>query len=106
MSQSLSTLTRAVRAILADPPEPTPESLQSLYALCESLIGPAASAAQRDTAQTLYDRVRIEIERKVGDYATHLRKSNDTDGQVWLVQLQSIWKSFNEKIVGVLLGMV
>lgn len=103
-NSAISTLIRAVRAILADPPEPTPESLQSLYDLCEGLVGSAlpsssSGSAKSNVAQNLYDRLRIEIERKVGEYATVLRKGESNDGEAWLSQLNTIWKSFNEKMV-------
>lgn len=38
VSNSLATLTRSVRAITAVPPERTPESLQTLYGLCEGAL--------------------------------------------------------------------
>ncbi|KAL7008349.1 hypothetical protein EMMF5_002078 [Cystobasidiomycetes sp. EMM_F5] len=103
-NSAISTLIRAVRAILADPPEPTPESLQSLYDLCEGLVGSAlpsssSGSAKSNVAQNLYDRLRIEIERKVGEYATVLRKGESNDGEAWLSQLNTIWKSFNEKML-------
>ncbi|GAA5899821.1 hypothetical protein JCM8208_004573 [Rhodotorula glutinis] len=58
----LATLARAARAILARPPQPTPESLQALYSLTEHVVTKGS-----DPAQQLYDRLRLELERAAGD---------------------------------------
>lgn len=106
-SQSLSTLTRSIRAINANPPQATPESLQALYSLCEGYI--AASAAN---AQTLYDKIRIELERRVGEIKLSLLNSPnvpsqsafDPDGtlsnksQAWLSGLESEWQTFKNQL--------
>ncbi|KDE09586.1 hypothetical protein MVLG_00481 [Microbotryum lychnidis-dioicae p1A1 Lamole] len=56
ISQAIVTLTRAARAILAV--QPTPESLQALYGLCQQVVVGGASYAQE-----LYDRLKLELER-------------------------------------------
>jgi len=94
-TNALQTLIRAVRAILSIPPEPTPESLQGLYSLCEGIVSGSGSVV----AQTLYDRIRIEVERKVGDSASFLRGLDTTDGEAWLGELEWIWKAFNGQMV-------
>ena len=101
---ALQMLIRAVQAILSDPPEPTTESLQALYSLCEGLVGTASTQSQTSVSQTLYDRTRIQIERKVGEYATALSRTvlDSVDGEGWLTQLDTIWHSFNEKMVSIL----
>ena len=79
--QALTTFTRSIRCITANPPQPCPESLQALYSLCEGCV-PAVSTATADSssstdavAQTLYDRIRIELEKKVGDVQRTLTAS-------------------------------
>lgn len=101
VNASLQTLVRAVRAILSTPPEPTSESLQALYALCEGLVGSgnAADAKSRTVSQTLYDRIKIEIERKVGETAVSLRNLDIADGAAWLQTVDTAWKAYTEKIV-------
>ncbi|SCZ89398.1 BZ3500_MvSof-1268-A1-R1_Chr1-1g01155 [Microbotryum saponariae] len=56
ISQAIVTLTRAARAILTV--QPTPESLQALYGLCQQVVVGGASYAQE-----LYDRLKLELER-------------------------------------------
>ncbi|POY71627.1 hypothetical protein BMF94_5320 [Rhodotorula taiwanensis] len=58
-NQAVLSLTRAVRAIQSRPPQPTPDSLQSLFSQCELAV---SSGPQ--TCQLLYDRIRMEIERQ------------------------------------------
>lgn len=53
----------------------------------------------KTTSQTLYDRIKIEIERKVGETATSLRNLDSSDGEVWLQALDTAWKQYTEKIV-------
>ena len=98
-NNSLQTLVRAARAILSTPPEPIPESLQALYGLCEGLVSTTSTVAKAGLAQTLYDRVRIEVERKVGGSGNSLRKMDATEGEAWLTELERTWKAFNEKMV-------
>jgi cullin-4 len=110
INASLQTLVRAVRAILSTPPEPTPESLQALYSLCEGLVasGSSTSSNNNNISQTLYERIKIEIERKVGETATGLRNLDTSDGEAWLQALDTAWKAYTEKLVGVnsLFGLV
>lgn len=99
-TQALSVFTRAVRAITAVPPEPIPESLETLYTLCQGLLsGPGA----QQMGQTLYDRIRIEVERRVGEIARRLRVPiEDTDeaaaSEAWLRRLELEWKRFLEQM--------
>lgn len=103
--QALPVLTRALRAILADPPESTPESLQYLYSLCESLVNRG-----KEHCQTLYDRIRIELERKAGRARSRLADGlaslnissiHDDSGPEleWLQSLESAWKPFLDQLV-------
>lgn len=102
MNASLQTLVRAVRAILSSPPEPTAESLQALYSLCEGLVGSGnpADTRTKTVSQTLFDRIKIEIERKVGETAGSLRSIDNADSESWLQALDTAWKAYTEKIVG------
>jgi cullin-4 len=50
-------------------------------------------------AQTLYDRIRIEVERKVGESGGVLR-GLDAGGEAWLTEVERTWQSFREKMVG------
>ncbi|SCV71431.1 BQ2448_3019 [Microbotryum intermedium] len=59
ISQAIVALTRAARAILTV--QPTPESLQALYGLCQQVVIGGASYAQE-----LYDRLKLELERGSG----------------------------------------
>ncbi|KAK9900398.1 Cullin-domain-containing protein [Cystobasidium minutum MCA 4210] len=101
VNASIQTLVRAVRAILSTPPEPTPESLQALYSLCEGLVGTgnASDAKSKTVSQTLYDRIKIEIERKIGETSVSLRNLDIADGAAWLHALDTAWKAYTEKIL-------
>lgn len=96
LSQSVTTLTRAVRAIQSRPPQATPESLQSLYSLCEGAVagGPA-------TGQILYDRIRLEIERQAGEIKKELLTCDCGTGveEVWMKTLEGEWKAFLEQML-------
>ena len=105
-SQTLATLTRSVRAINANPPAPTPESLQALYSLCEGYI-----SANANNAQTLYDKIRIELERKIGEIKLTLLSSPDlpstsafsqgaaaSNHETWLSLLESEWQTFKNQL--------
>ncbi|GAA5832696.1 hypothetical protein JCM11251_005725 [Rhodosporidiobolus azoricus] len=95
--QAIITLTRAVRAIHSRPPQPTPESLQALYTLCE-----AAVASGSGTSQTLYERVKMEVERAVGDVRRALSRESDAgeDGKEerWLSDFEKEGKTFLQQI--------
>ena len=102
MNQALQTLIRAVRAILSTPPEPIPESLQALYSLCEGLVGMYSGETPKNSAaQTLYDRIRIEVERRIGESGNFLKSLDTADGGAWLAEVQKTWTTFNEKMVSV-----
>jgi len=103
-TQSLTTLTRSVRAIVAYPPQPTPESLQVLYSLCEGYINSTSTSAQ-----TLYDRIRIELERRIGELKLTLSRSPDLPSSLdagetqdakhrWLRLLESEWQAFTTQL--------
>ncbi|GAA5975364.1 hypothetical protein JCM5350_006451 [Sporobolomyces pararoseus] len=93
ISSALVTLTRAVRAIQSRPPQPTPESLQALYTLCE-----AAVASGPSNSQTLYDRIRMEIERQAGEIRRVLLsdQNEETTGkeESWLAGFDKEGKQF------------
>lgn len=96
LSQSVATLSRAVRAIQSRPPQATPESLQSLYSLCEGAV-----AGGSGTGQILYDRIRMEIERQAGDIRRELLKLDMSSGseELWLNSLEGEWKAFLEQML-------
>lgn len=98
-NQAVLTLTRAVRAIQSRPPQPTPESLQTLYGLCE-----AAVAAGPQTCQLLYDRIRMEIERETGELRKILAGSADGmmhEGQEekWMNEFEREGKRFLDQVL-------
>lgn len=110
-SNALATFTRSIRAITSVPPQPTPESFSSLYSLCEGCVPVATSstnAGSGNLAQTLYDRIRIELERKVGEVKRALVKNlppwSEQDGptddaaEVWLQQLNEEWNAFSQQL--------
>lgn len=92
VSTALTTLTRAVRAIQSRPPQPTPESLQSLYTLCEALV-----ASGPTTCQTLYDRIRMEIERQAGEIRRVLVSSSVNDSETMETGREERWLTEFEK---------
>lgn len=135
-NQALATFTRSIRAICAVPPEPTPESFSTLYSLCEGCISRATpssasasvsgasastSSSANSLAQTLYDRIRIELERKVGDIKRTLSYSttnpelasqsqqapdqqqqpkapqNDA-AEAWLKHVNDEWNAFSQQL--------
>ena len=59
----------------------------------------SSSNAKSGLAQTLYDRVRIEVERKSGESGKTLRQLDAADGEAWLGELEKTWKAFNDKMV-------
>ncbi|GAA6006124.1 hypothetical protein JCM11491_002039 [Sporobolomyces phaffii] len=91
IQQAIVTLTRAVRAIQSRPPQPTPESLQALYSLCE-----AAVASGPTNSQTLYDRIRMEIERHAGDIRRALSSASDGEHEeeTWLGEFEREGRRF------------
>lgn len=74
-------------------------------------MGPTRTTdpSRNKTSQTLYDRIKIEVEKKVGESANALMSvsasaldsgaKGGTGGEAWLGQLQSTWKAFTEKMV-------
>lgn len=92
-AQSIATLSRAVRAIQARPPQATPESLQALYALCEGTVGRGSGEG---AGQILYDRIKMEIERQVGDIKREMLKValDEMTEESWLQSLDAEWKGF------------
>lgn len=84
-----------MRAIQSRPPQATPESLQSLYSLCEGAVagGPA-------TGQTLYDRIRMEIERQVGEIRKDLCQGVvGQELELWMAGLETEWKRFLDQML-------
>lgn len=106
-TKALSTLTRAIRAINANPPESTPESLQALCSLSEGYI-----STDPHNAQTLYDKIRLELERRIGEIARILSSSSDlpatsslldkrsqaSSAQNWLMSLDNEWQTFQHQL--------
>lgn len=70
--------------------------MQSLYSLCEGAVAGGSSSGQ-----TLYDRIRMEIERQAGDIKKELLASDCTTGaeEVWLGMLETEWKKFLEQML-------
>ncbi|GAA5939450.1 cullin family protein [Sporobolomyces koalae] len=100
INHAVATLTRAVRAIQARPPQPTPESLQALYTLCEAAVASGAT-----NSQLLYDRIRMEIERQAGEIRKALATMT-TDGSAskgheekWLSEFQLEGQRFLDQML-------
>ncbi|KAK4703819.1 cullin 4, partial [Phenoliferia sp. Uapishka_3] len=95
-TQAIATLSRAVRAIQSRPPQPTPESLEALYSLCEGAVGRGPA-----TGQILYDRIRMEIERNAGEVRRELLAQEAADGEEerWLGLLEGEWKRFLDQVL-------
>ncbi|ORY70774.1 Cullin family-domain-containing protein [Leucosporidium creatinivorum] len=92
LQQSLVTLTRATRAILTT--QPTPESLQALYTLCENAVSNGAA-----TAQTLYDRIRLEVERQTVEVRKELVNAGDESEETWLGRWETTAKRYLEQVL-------
>lgn len=103
-SNALATLTRCVRAINAVPPQPIGDSLQSLCSLCEGYI-----SSKNEHASILYDRIRIEVERRVGEIKHTLLSSSLLPGSSsigavsgnvpeWLALLHEQWLTFENQL--------
>lgn len=88
---SIPILARAVRAILAVPSVPTPESLEALYALCDTVV-----RSGRTGSQTLYDQVKMELERAAG--AVRTRLTAEGDGEGWLAEVGREWNGFEVRL--------
>ncbi|BGP50287.1 hypothetical protein JCM10450v2_006203 [Rhodotorula kratochvilovae] len=95
-STALATLTRAVRAIHARPPQPVPESLQALYTLCE-----AAVASGPHTSQALYDRIRLEVERECAQVRRALAEGDVLDGdeERWIARFEDEGRRFADQML-------
>lgn len=99
VNQAVVNLTRAVRAIQSRPPQPIPDSLQSLFTQCEMAV---ASGPQ--TCQLLYDRIKMETERETGEIRRALVGSGDEplmEGQEehWMEQFQREGKQFLDQVL-------
>ncbi|KAM0790651.1 hypothetical protein ACM66B_004511 [Microbotryomycetes sp. NB124-2] len=96
LNQATTTLTRAARAILTS--TPAPESLQALYTLCEHCVsaGPSYSA-------TLYDKLRLEIERAAGSVRRQLltdqARSAAATSDEWLQLFDSLTKQYTQQVL-------
>ncbi|GAA5869095.1 hypothetical protein JCM8547_008696 [Rhodosporidiobolus lusitaniae] len=96
-SSLIPTLVASVRAIHARPPQPTPESLQALYTLCEAVVASGAA-----TSQLLYDRIRMEIERAAGGCRAALREGGektDEGEERWLGEVEKEGRGYLEKML-------
>ncbi|GAA6062544.1 hypothetical protein JCM10212_004310 [Sporobolomyces blumeae] len=97
VNHAILTLTRAMRAIQSRPPQPTPESLQALYTLCE-----AAVASGPTNSQLLYDRIRMEIERQAGDIRRSLARASDGGTgteERWLAEFEKEGSAFLQQML-------
>lgn len=90
---------RALRTIYACPAGQQPDvglstSLQSLYLAVEGTVVLAAQG------QDLYERVKMELERAVGEVARSLSAgASDGDEPSWLRRLDEAWVSWCDKTV-------
>ncbi|BGP18529.1 hypothetical protein JCM10213_002958 [Rhodosporidiobolus nylandii] len=92
VSQATTTLTRAARAILSRPPQRTPEGLAALYTLCEAIV-----ASGPEGSEELYGRVRMEVERAVGEVRRSLTEGEE--GESWLKALEEEAKAWLQKML-------
>lgn len=101
---------RGIRTVLSCPdgsPLKAGASLESLYALTERIVLSGNEAAER-----LYDRVKIELERGIGDVASSLRAGPSTQSvdasQSWLQRLSSAWLCWCDKtsLIGSILTLL
>ncbi|GAA5986059.1 hypothetical protein JCM10908_006388 [Rhodotorula pacifica] len=103
VNQAVVNLSRAVRAIQSRPPQPTPDSLQSLFTQCEMAV---SSGPQ--TCQLLYDRIKMETERQTGEIRRALVGGAADGGddvlmegqeEHWMEQFQREGKQFLDQVL-------
>lgn len=92
-------IARGIRTILASPdgsPLQAGASLESLYTLTEQTV-----LSGKDGAERLYERVKMELERGIGDVASSLRSGPSTETvearYAWLQRLVLAWQSWCDK---------
>jgi cullin-4 len=92
-------IVRGVRRILSSPIGSDLEAgtgLETLYLLTERTV-----LASSQSAENLYDRIKLELERGIGDLASSLRSgpsSQTTEASLlWLQRLIAAWQSWCEK---------
>ena len=88
---------RAIRALLAKPSnpdarEPLPDTYEKIYASCRAVV----TAAHK--GEGLYDHVKQEVERCVGNVAQLLVHDNH-QGVQWLAYFSDICKWFEQQVV-------
>jgi len=109
--QALGVFVRSIRAITSDPSVATPESLQTLYSLCEGYLS-AHSGDSSVQAGLLYDKIRLELEKSVVSIKRRLlnlieQQSSQcaaTDEDIyqakfsWLAALKDRWIIFTARL--------
>lgn len=97
----MTNLTRALRSLLSSTATSYPGSLESLYTSTEALVSVAHQGSD------LYDRVKLEMERAVGDIARELRAEASTEGKfsgkAWLIKLEETWTGWCNRMVSLVL---
>ena len=88
--QSITTLTRAARAILTS--TPTSESLQALYTLCEHCV-----AGGSTYAHSLYDKLGLELERQAVSVKRALADDAIAAPEDWLQRFELESKRFMDQ---------
>ncbi|KAK4052424.1 hypothetical protein OIV83_002226 [Microbotryomycetes sp. JL201] len=93
LNQATTTLSRAARAILTS--TPAPESLQALYTLCEQCVQAGSSYSA-----TLYDKLRLEIERAASSIRRKLASEQSTaTNHEWLQLFETLAKEYTQQIL-------
>lgn len=94
-NDGIITLTRAVRAITSNPPQPVPESLQALFQLCDFIV-----LNGRNSSQSLYDKIKMEIEKQASQIRKSLAELTSTENQEsWLRNLKLEWKRYCDALI-------
>lgn len=86
-----------------------------MYSLCEACVPVTSSSSSGNSssssvAQTLYDRIRIELEKKVGQVKKDLmarlptrsgpadERDDDDAAETWLQHLNEEWNAFSQQL--------
>lgn len=100
-SKNLTLLSRSMRQLLSSSSAnatPGLTSLETLYSAAETIVVTA------NKGEDLYDALRLELERAVGEMARSLRAgaSSVKEGAqeaAWLAQLKDAWQGWCERVV-------
>ena len=117
IQQAGTTLARAARAILSR--ESPPDALETLYSTCDDLVRlNDIDAGSSRACANLYDRIRLELERAVGQLrsklsdrdllATDTMTTTAAAAATWLTTLENEWNAVERDILllrGVLLQL-